>query len=139
MLHMSVTVCRAVYLVRHRDTGRRFAMKRMRKVTLVLRNQVEQVFAERDILAFIDNPFVVSLLGSFETKVRLPLFIILKSLNSYSQQGFIDKILNLKKFYCSQNSFVELAKWCSKFNHLVMVNLLKMKFSKLFLNKNGFI
>ena len=37
-------------------------MKRMRKATLVLRDQVEQVFAERDILAFIDNPFVVSLL-----------------------------------------------------------------------------
>lgn len=26
----------------------------------MLRNQVEQVFAERDILSFADNPFVVS-------------------------------------------------------------------------------
>ena len=35
----------------------------------MLRNQVEQVFAERDILTFSDNPFVVSLYCSFETKV----------------------------------------------------------------------
>ena len=79
MLHTNVTVSRAVYLVRHRDTGRRFAMKRMRKATLVLRNQVEQVFAERDILAFIDNPFVVSLLGSFETKARSCLILLYQS------------------------------------------------------------
>ena len=35
----------------------------------MLRNQVEQVFAERDILMFTENPFVVGLYGSYETKV----------------------------------------------------------------------
>jgi len=44
-------------------------MKRLLKSNLVLRNQVEQVFAERDILTFTDNPFVVSFYCSFETKV----------------------------------------------------------------------
>lgn len=39
-------------------------------MNLALRNQLEQVFAERDILTFTDNPFVVSFYGSFETKVR---------------------------------------------------------------------
>ena len=34
-------------------------------------NQVEQAFAERDILCFTDNPFVVSLQCSFETKKHL--------------------------------------------------------------------
>lgn len=33
-----------------------------------MRNQVEQVFAERDIMSFADNPFVVSLCCTFETK-----------------------------------------------------------------------
>jgi microtubule-associated serine/threonine kinase len=60
---------RAVYLVRHRDTKQVFAMKKLLKNNLVLRNQVEQVFAERDILTFTDNPFVVSFYCSFETKV----------------------------------------------------------------------
>lgn len=58
-----------MYLVRHKETRQRFALKKLLKSNLVLRNQVEQVFAERDILSFTDNPFVVSLYCSFETKV----------------------------------------------------------------------
>ncbi|VDM60607.1 unnamed protein product [Angiostrongylus costaricensis] len=61
----------AVYLVRHRETRQRFALKKMNKQTLVLRNQIDQVFAERDILTVADNPFVVSFYGSFETKHHL--------------------------------------------------------------------
>ena len=61
----------AVYLVRHRHTRQRFAMKKINKQNLLLRNQVEQAFAERDILCFTDNPFVVSLQCSFETKKHL--------------------------------------------------------------------
>ena len=60
---------RAVYLVRHKETRERFAMKKICKQNLMLRNQVEQVFLERDILSFTDNPFVVSMYCSFETKV----------------------------------------------------------------------
>ncbi|XP_064625162.1 microtubule-associated serine/threonine-protein kinase 3-like isoform X3 [Lineus longissimus] len=61
----------AVYLVRHKESRQRFAMKKIWKHNLVLRNQVEQVFAERDILTFADNPFVVSMYCSFETKKHL--------------------------------------------------------------------
>ncbi|CAJ0607262.1 unnamed protein product [Cylicocyclus nassatus] len=61
----------AVYLVRHRETRQRYALKKMNKQTLVLRNQVDQVFAERDILTMADNPFVVSFYGSFETRHHL--------------------------------------------------------------------
>lgn len=59
----------AVYLVRHRESRQRYAMKKINKQNLMLRNQVEQVFAERDIMSFTDNPFVVSMYCSFETKV----------------------------------------------------------------------
>lgn len=61
----------AVYLVKHKQTRQRFAMKKINKNNLILRNQVEQVFAERDILSFADNPFVVSMYCSFETKKHL--------------------------------------------------------------------
>ncbi|VUZ50370.1 unnamed protein product [Hymenolepis diminuta] len=61
----------AVFLVRDRLTLQRYAMKKMPKQHLRLRNQVEQVFAERDILSFADNPFVVSLYCTFETKKSL--------------------------------------------------------------------
>lgn len=61
----------AVYLVRYKETKQRFAMKKINKQNLILRNQVEQVFAERDIMSFTDNPFVVSMFCSFETKKYL--------------------------------------------------------------------
>ncbi|XP_073920619.1 microtubule-associated serine/threonine-protein kinase 3 isoform X5 [Castor canadensis] len=61
----------AVYLVRHRDTRQRFAIKKINKQNLVLRNQIQQVFVERDILTFAENPFVVGMFCSFETRRHL--------------------------------------------------------------------
>ena len=61
----------AVYLVKHKETRQRFALKKINKQNLILRNQVDQVFAERDIMSFTDNPFVVSMYCSFETRKHL--------------------------------------------------------------------
>ncbi|XP_073501372.1 microtubule-associated serine/threonine-protein kinase 2 [Phyllobates terribilis] len=61
----------AVYLVRHKESRQRFAMKKINKQNLILRNQVQQAFVERDILTFAENPFVVSMFCSFETKRHL--------------------------------------------------------------------
>ncbi|KFV11731.1 Microtubule-associated serine/threonine-protein kinase 3, partial [Tauraco erythrolophus] len=61
----------AVFLVRHRETRQRFALKKINKQNLILRNQIQQVFVERDILTFAENPFVVSMFCSFETKRHL--------------------------------------------------------------------
>ncbi|EDV23341.1 uncharacterized protein TRIADDRAFT_57859 [Trichoplax adhaerens] len=61
----------SVFLVRHRNTGQRFAMKKISKQGMLLRNQVKQVFNERDILTFVDNPFIVSMWCSFQTRKHL--------------------------------------------------------------------
>ncbi|XP_058515771.1 microtubule-associated serine/threonine-protein kinase 1-like [Ochotona princeps] len=61
----------AVYLVRHRETRQRFAMKKINKQNLILRNQIQQAFVERDILTFAENPFVVGMFCSFETRRHL--------------------------------------------------------------------
>nr|XP_008519799.1 PREDICTED: microtubule-associated serine/threonine-protein kinase 2 [Equus przewalskii] len=61
----------AVFLVRHKPTRQRFAMKKINKQNLILRNQIQQAFVERDILTFAENPFVVSMFCSFETKRHL--------------------------------------------------------------------
>uniref|UniRef100_A0ABM5ELG9 non-specific serine/threonine protein kinase n=1 Tax=Pogona vitticeps TaxID=103695 RepID=A0ABM5ELG9_9SAUR len=61
----------AVYLVRHKETRQRFAIKKINKQNLVLRNQIQQVFVERDILTFAENPFVVGMFCSFETRRHL--------------------------------------------------------------------
>uniref|UniRef100_A0A672R938 non-specific serine/threonine protein kinase n=1 Tax=Sinocyclocheilus grahami TaxID=75366 RepID=A0A672R938_SINGR len=68
VLHLSR---RAVYLVRHKETRQRFAMKKINRQNLILRNQIQQVFVERDILTFAENPFVVSMFCSFETRRHL--------------------------------------------------------------------
>ncbi|XP_075953568.1 microtubule-associated serine/threonine-protein kinase 3 isoform X2 [Anarhichas minor] len=60
-----------VFLVRHKDTRQRFAMKKINRQNLMLRNQIQQVFVERDILCFAENPFVVSMFCSFETRRHL--------------------------------------------------------------------
>jgi hypothetical protein len=61
----------AVHLVRHKQTGQRFAMKKIKKQNLILRNQLQQVYTERDIMIFSDNPFVVALVCTFETRKYL--------------------------------------------------------------------
>ncbi|XP_060937764.1 microtubule-associated serine/threonine-protein kinase 3 isoform X3 [Limanda limanda] len=61
----------AVYLVRHKESKQRFAMKKINKQNLILRNQIQQAFVERDILTFAENPFVVSMYCSFETRRHL--------------------------------------------------------------------
>lgn len=46
-------------------------MKKIKKRDLILKNQLQQVFTERDIMIFTDNPFVVALICTFETKTSL--------------------------------------------------------------------
>lgn len=58
----------AVHLVKHRRTHERHAIKKISKIDLIHRNQIEQVFLERDIMTLTNNPFVVSLFCTFETK-----------------------------------------------------------------------
>lgn len=82
----------SVHLVKHIVTGNRYALKRMNKNYLMLRNQVDQVFTERDILSFADNPFVVSMICSFETKRHLCLVM------EYVEGG--DCAAMLKKVTC---------------------------------------
>ena len=61
--------CRIVLLVRYKDTNRKFAMKKISKQRMVQKKLVPQVYAERDILSLAENPFIVSLLCTFSTRV----------------------------------------------------------------------
>lgn len=70
-IHSDSLSLSAVYLVRHKEANRRFAMKKINKQNLMLRNQIQQAFVERDILTFAENPFVVSMYCSFETRRHL--------------------------------------------------------------------
>lgn len=60
-----------VSLVRKVDTNKLYAMKTLRKVDVLRRNQVAHVKAERDILAEADNEWVVKLFFSFQDSENL--------------------------------------------------------------------
>ena len=62
---------RQVRLVRELSTKRIFAMKSMIKEAMIMKNQVEHVHAERDVLATSSNPRVVTLHYSFQVSAFL--------------------------------------------------------------------
>ncbi|KAA0159288.1 hypothetical protein FNF28_05923 [Cafeteria roenbergensis] len=60
-----------VMQVRHRPSGAVFAMKVLRKSSLVKRGQVARTLTERDILASAAHPFVVGLRCAMQTSRKL--------------------------------------------------------------------
>lgn len=67
-------------------------MKKINRQNLILRNQIQQVFVERDILTFAENPFVVSMFCSFET--RRHLCLVMEYVEGEVSQPFSLKINN---------------------------------------------
>ena len=57
------------------DTGHIYAMKIMRKVDMLEKEQVAHVRAERDVLAEADNPWVVKMFYSFQDSTNLYLIM----------------------------------------------------------------
>lgn len=105
-----MSVCRAVFLVRHKETRQRFAMKKINRQNLILRNQIQQVFVERDILTFAENPFVVSMFCSFETRRHLCMVMeyVEGKLHTCALQGN----LNLKRLLSAGSFQVAIVQTC---------------------------
>lgn len=64
-----------VYLVRHKGSGKLFAMKAMSKRKIVGQNLVRYAKTERDVLSYVRHPFIVDLHFAFQTKTKL--FLVL--------------------------------------------------------------
>jgi len=60
-----------VYLVRHKETQKVYAMKILNKTEMIKRNKVKRVLTEREILATSNHPFIVTLYWSFQSNERL--------------------------------------------------------------------
>eukprot|EP00475_Leptophrys_vorax_P041807 TRINITY_DN78877_c0_g1_i1.p1 TRINITY_DN78877_c0_g1~~TRINITY_DN78877_c0_g1_i1.p1 ORF type:complete len:468 (-),score=149.75 TRINITY_DN78877_c0_g1_i1:86-1489(-) len=60
-----------VMIVRKKDSQEIFAMKVMRKIDMIKKNQVQHIRAERDLLSLADNPWVVKLFYSFQDDIKL--------------------------------------------------------------------
>eukprot|EP00004_Rigifila_ramosa_P004623 TRINITY_DN150_c1_g1_i1.p1 TRINITY_DN150_c1_g1~~TRINITY_DN150_c1_g1_i1.p1 ORF type:complete len:469 (+),score=122.38 TRINITY_DN150_c1_g1_i1:34-1407(+) len=60
---------------RKKDTGRIYAMKAIRKEHVVQRNEVDHTLSEKDVLAKVNHPFIISLKFAFQTEDRLYLVL----------------------------------------------------------------
>jgi serum/glucocorticoid-regulated kinase 2 len=65
--------------VRKKDTGRTYALKSIRKGHIVSRSEVTHTLAERTVLAQVNNPFIVPLKFSFQSKDKL--YLVLSFVN----------------------------------------------------------
>lgn len=65
-----------VFLVQERRSGRFFAMKTLKKASILLHSkQTEHTKAEREILEAVRHPFIVKLYYAFQTKKKLYLVL----------------------------------------------------------------
>ncbi|EAR86370.3 Serine/Threonine kinase domain protein (macronuclear) [Tetrahymena thermophila SB210] len=94
-----VRVCRE-----KKQNGRIVAVKKMKKQEMLQKNQINHVRAERDVLATVDNPWIVELYCSFQDSKHLYLVM------EYLQGGDLMTVLMKKdilseeesKFYASE-------------------------------------
>lgn len=60
-----------VYLVREKRTNKLYAMKVLSKREMISRNKIKRAFAEQEILAASNHPFIVTLYHSFQSEEYL--------------------------------------------------------------------
>ena len=60
--------CWQVWLCKEQKTGKTVALKKLKKAEMLRRGQVDHVKAERNVLAEVDNPFIVRLYYSFQVR-----------------------------------------------------------------------
>ncbi len=60
-----------VFLVREIKTAEMFALKVLRKDNIIKRNQVEHTRTERNVLGYVNHPFIVGLKMAFQSKDKL--------------------------------------------------------------------
>jgi len=60
-----------VMLAKKKDTGKLYAMKIMKKSSIIKTNQVEHISGERKILEALQHPFLMTLRYAFQTKDKL--------------------------------------------------------------------
>lgn len=58
-----------VFLVTHRNTGKEYAMKCIKKDVVIEQNQMKGLELEKDILQKVDHPFIVSMKYIFQNKL----------------------------------------------------------------------
>ncbi|KAL5780460.1 hypothetical protein ACOSQ2_011197 [Xanthoceras sorbifolium] len=79
-----------VFLARKRTTGDLFAIKVLKKLDMIRKNDIERILAERNILITVRNPFVVRFFYSFTCRDNL--YLVMEYLNGGDLYSLLRKI-----------------------------------------------
>ncbi|XP_065880657.1 probable serine/threonine protein kinase IRE4 isoform X2 [Euphorbia lathyris] len=79
-----------VFLARKRITGDLFAIKVLKKLDMLRKNDVQRILAERNILIAVRNPFVVRFFYSFTCRENL--YLVMEYLNGGDLYSLLRKV-----------------------------------------------
>ncbi|XP_068655985.1 probable serine/threonine protein kinase IRE4 [Aristolochia californica] len=79
-----------VFLARKRTTGDLFAIKVLKKMDMIRKNDIERILAERNILITVRNPFVVRFFYSFTCRENL--YLVMEYLNGGDLFSLLQKV-----------------------------------------------
>ena len=82
-----------VFLVSNKNTGKKYAMKRIRKDVIIEKGQVQNTKNEKDILLNIEHPFLVGMDFVFQNDYRLYFF-----LDYISGGNLFENLFHVKRF-----------------------------------------
>ncbi|KAL7275577.1 hypothetical protein RUND412_001474 [Rhizina undulata] len=102
-----------VLLVRHRETGKLYAQKQLKKASIIVHKEmVEQTKTERMILESVRHPFIVKLYYAFQDHEKL--YLILE----YAEGGELFLHLALANFFSEDTAAFYLAELVLALSHL---------------------
>ncbi|XP_019072057.1 probable serine/threonine protein kinase IRE4 isoform X2 [Vitis vinifera] len=79
-----------VFLARKRTTGDLFAIKVLKKLDMIRKNDIERILAERNILITVRNPFVVRFFYSFTCRDNV--YLVMEYLNGGDLYSLLRKL-----------------------------------------------
>ncbi|XP_042046717.1 probable serine/threonine protein kinase IRE4 isoform X1 [Salvia splendens] len=84
-----------VFLARKRTTGDLFAIKVLKKIDMLRKNDIDRILAERNILITVRNPFVVRFFYSFTSRDNL--YLVMEYLNGGDLYSMLKKLVCLEE------------------------------------------
>ncbi|KAL8514409.1 hypothetical protein ACS0TY_013500 [Phlomoides rotata] len=79
-----------VFMARKRTTGDLFAIKVLKKIDMLRKNDIDRILAERNILITVRNPFVVRFFYSFTSTDKL--YLVMEYLNGGDLYSLLKKV-----------------------------------------------
>ena len=124
-----------VYLVRHRGSGRTYAMKCIRKDVVIDQDFFESLKLEKDILYGVEHPFIVSMDYVFQNDFRIYFLM------NFVKGGELYRHLSRMKRFSEEQAQFLIAQVALALGHLHKKNILyrDLKPENILFNEDGYL